>query len=154
MGEHESDAMWVKYATKGIAIQSTFRRLSLSFTTNKSIFIGTVNYIDHLIDDPIPENNLYYPFLYKRKSFQHENELRAILGETDYLSQNLSPDIQERQKAPIGVSIKVDPAKLIKKIFMAPFSPDWQIKLVQSVIRTYGYKFEITKSKMDEEPIY
>ena len=50
MNEHESVAMWKIYqsgAPQGIAIQSTYRRLSEAITDDSGILIGTVAYADY-----------------------------------------------------------------------------------------------------------
>ena len=48
--------MWSSYAEQGygVAIRSTYRRLTRAFTYRNPIYAGRVNYIDHdadLIDD-------------------------------------------------------------------------------------------------------
>ena len=96
---HESEAMWKLYAreTDGIAIKTDFKSLSSSFTCREDVFIGIVNYIDydrHLI----PEDNTFQPYLHKRKSFEHESEIRANV--TEYLAYfrvlafSLSPNVK------------------------------------------------------------
>ena len=74
--------MWDLYikGTEGVAIQSTFRSLTESFSlhADDSIFVGEVSYIDYE-NDWMPEGNLFYAFMHKRKSFEHERELRALL---------------------------------------------------------------------------
>jgi hydroxymethylpyrimidine pyrophosphatase-like HAD family hydrolase len=72
MNDYESAAMWKIYAggKKGIAIQSTFKRLKESFKDNKEddVHIGKVKYIDYT-KNTIPRDNGFYPCVYKRKSF-------------------------------------------------------------------------------------
>lgn len=83
ISEHESAAMWKLYlkSDEGVAIQSTFKRLVESFNDYlKDVYIGKVKYIDYKTD-LIPEGNLFFPYLHKRKSFEYEHELRAIIGE-------------------------------------------------------------------------
>lgn len=36
-----------------------------------------IKYIDYK-KDWIPEKNMFYPFVHKRKSYEHEKEVRAI----------------------------------------------------------------------------
>jgi hypothetical protein len=81
INEYESAAMWKLYleSDEGIAIQSTLGRLNKSLKdTKETIFIGKIKYIDYE-KESIPESNQYYPFLYKRKSFEYEKELRLFL---------------------------------------------------------------------------
>ncbi len=90
INEVQSAAMWQLYSNynQGIAIQSTFKRLRESFSENKKtprfphgqivpVSIGTVDYIDYDKDRNNP-GNLFSVCLTKRKSFEHEHELRAI----------------------------------------------------------------------------
>jgi hypothetical protein len=82
MNEGESAAMWRLYAktNEAICIQSTYEQLKscLPNFTN----IGMVNYIDY-DKEWVPEDSIYNPFLFKRQSFQHEREIRAIIFAKD-----------------------------------------------------------------------
>lgn len=78
MNEHESDAMWRIYArtTDAVAIQSTYAKLFQVLPSQA--FLGVVKYIDY-DSEWMPEGNLFYSFAHKRKSFEHERELRALI---------------------------------------------------------------------------
>lgn len=81
INEHESAAMWKLYlkSDEGIAIQSRYSRLKQSLqAAPEKVYIGKVNYIDYEVDI-VPPWNGFNPFLYKRKSFEHECELRAVI---------------------------------------------------------------------------
>jgi hypothetical protein len=75
LSEFESAAMWKLYiaSNEGVAIQSTFKRLTKSFDsyTEDPVFVGMVKYIDYE-KEWLPEGNAFYPFLHKRKSLHHE----------------------------------------------------------------------------------
>jgi hypothetical protein len=62
-------------------------RLKTSFNEYESnVFIGKVRYIDYQSTDFsnfIDENNPINRFLHKRKSFEHERELRAVVSSSD-----------------------------------------------------------------------
>jgi len=151
LSRHESAAMWRLYlkSNEGIAIQSTFKRLKDSIRDKKhDIFIGKVQYVDYekerITDDPMSS------FLYKRKSFEHELELRAVI-------QELPPKgLSTRSKRPFddGVSVPVDLNLLISKICLAPTSPKWLHELVESVTRKYQLYKEVCQSSLDKKPIY
>ena len=80
--EHESAAMWKVYLSnnEGIAIQSTYQRLmeSLASYNDFEVYVGKIKYIDYE-KEAIPMGNLISPFMYKRKSFEYEDELRALI---------------------------------------------------------------------------
>lgn len=97
----ESAAMWSKYGkgNKAIAVRTTVGKMkrALDRAVNHKIFIGSVNYEIYKPDDHLTESELdmsdeevdrffltksphsLTPFLYKRKSFEYESEVRAII---------------------------------------------------------------------------
>ena len=158
MNEHESDAMWKLYlkTDKGIAIQSTFSKLTESFKNYKDpVYIGIMKYIDYETDW-LPEGNLFFPFLHKRKSFSHENEIRAIVSrvpskkdekgglETD-LSQEAFQD---------GLDVMVELDILVERVVTHPAAPTWFVDLVKSVTNKYGLGKPVDVSKLSERPVY
>ena len=81
INEYESFAMWQIFTQKseGLAIQSTVGKLQKALETDLTFeqYIGEVNYIDYK-KEYIPFENSFFPFLFKRKSFQYEREIRII----------------------------------------------------------------------------
>ena len=81
INEYESFAMWQIFTqnSEGLAIQSTIGRLQKALEPEKNLkqYIGQVNYIDYK-KEYIPFDDLFFPFLFKRKSFQYEREVRII----------------------------------------------------------------------------
>ena len=156
LNDYESAAMWKIYIQKGegIAIQSTFTRLCNSFArSDKDIFVGCVNYSDYE-EDWIPEDNSLAPFLHKRKSFEYENEVRAIFhdfpsGEGEIKSSQILI-FKERK----GIYIPVDLSVLIENIYVSPASSDWFIELVQSIIKKFNLTFEVKRSRLEGDPVY
>jgi len=154
MNQYESAAMWNIYSktNESIAIQSTFKRLKDSLNSNsKKIYIGKVNYADYNTEW-IPEGNMLYPFLYKRKSFEHEKELRAIYFELPpaekeiiYLNQEALHD---------GIYVDIDINELIETIYISPLAEQWFYDLVKSIVRKYNYDFKIRKSDLSNSPVY
>lgn len=81
MNKYESVAMWSIYSLNeyGIAIRTTYKRLCDSFKNfDEDVYVGRVLYIDYE-QDTIPENNALWPYLFKRKSYEYESEIRAVL---------------------------------------------------------------------------
>jgi hypothetical protein len=74
MNPYESAAMWKLYARtdEAVAIQSTYTRLRAALPDDA--YVGVVKYIDYDTDS-IPEDNVFWPYVHKRKSFEHEKEL-------------------------------------------------------------------------------
>ncbi|AFQ16480.1 hypothetical protein P9027_02030 [Bacillus thuringiensis] len=150
INEGESAAMWDLYLSsfEGVAIQSTVSSLKRSLeNTEESICIGSVNYLDYQTD-VIPIDNIYWPYICKRKSFAHEKELRAV-HDTGFLNKFGTID-QEESPVKIGLPIKCDIHSLIENIYVSPNSPRWFEELVRSVCKKYGLDKEVFKSNLYE----
>lgn len=145
MNSYESAAMWQLYAQKneGIAIRSTYARLKESLSSSGRIMqIGMVKYIDYT-SDMIHEGNIFHAIFCKRRSFEHEHELRAV-----FQKPSLVNDLQP------GLYIPCDLDILIDKVFVSPASPNWFKELVSSILKKYDLDKEVKRSDLDEDPIY
>jgi hypothetical protein len=155
ISENESAAMWkLNLKTdEGVAIRSTFRRLadSLKMCTEYTVHIGKVKYIDYETDW-LPEGNAFYPFLHKRRSFEHERELRAVIQKLP-LVEGMGIDLA--QPSPdAGAYVPVDVDLLLETVFVSPAAPAWFHELVSSVVGKYGFNKEVRRSKLGEDPVY
>jgi hypothetical protein len=143
INEYESFAMWQIFTqnSEGLAIQSTIGRLqnALKPETNFDQYIGEVNYIDYK-KEYIPFDDMFFPFLFKRKSFQYEREVRIIT------------DIAENKiKINEGLKINVDINQLIEKIYIHPKSENWYKNLVIQLVKQLGFDFTIEKSDLESD---
>lgn len=144
--EYESAAMWNLYArhSDGIAIESSYSRFISSFENYDefSVYIGTVKYIDYR-SSVIPVDNLYSPFMHKRKSFEHEKELRALINTPlpTYPEGNRYQEIY-------GLHVKVNLDTLINRIFVAPTAEHWIKELLRSILDRYNIEKEIIQSDL------
>lgn len=143
INEYESFAMWQIFTqnSEGLAIQSTIGRIqdSLHLENQFEQHVGEVNYIDYK-KEYIPFDDDFFPFLFKRKSFQYEREVRIISN----LSQH-NLNINE------GVKIDVDINKLIEKIYIHPKSENWYKNLVIQLVKQLGFNFTIEKSDLESD---
>ncbi|KAF2342482.1 DUF2971 domain-containing protein [Flavobacterium tistrianum] len=143
INEYESFAMWQIFTknNEGLAIQSTIKRLQKAVRPENNFdqYIGEVNYIDYK-KEYIPFDDLFFPFLFKRKSFQYEREVR-ILSDTS------KSDIKLND----GLKINVDINQLIEKIYIHPKSENWYKKLVIELVERLGFGFEIEKSDLESD---
>ena len=143
INEYESFAMWQIFTqnSEGLAIQSTIGRLqqSLVAETNLKQYIGEVNYIDYK-KEHIPFDDMFFPFLFKRKSFQYEREVRIIsdIGESDI-------------KINEGLKISININQLIEKIYIHPKSENWYKNLVIQLVKQLGFDFTIEKSDLESD---
>jgi hypothetical protein len=157
INNYESAAMWKLYlkSNEGIAIQTTINRLKESFkNTSKPVFIGEVKYIDY-DNDHIPENNIIYSYLHKRKSFEYEQELRVIYPFMDLVGPDENGVLFSYAKIDeMGYYIEVDLDILIDKIFVSPVAPEWFCDLVKSILEMYHINKEVVRSNLAKDPIY
>lgn len=111
MNDYESEAMWKLYADKGIAIESTIGQLQSSLPNEvqgNRIYVYDVRYEDFDIAE-IEKGHPHYILAVKRKSFEHEKEVRAII--------TLPTDGS-------GLYVKCDLDILITKIHISPLAPE------------------------------
>lgn len=143
INEYESFAMWQIFTqnSEGLAIQSTIGRLqkALEVEQDTEQYIGEVNYIDYK-KEYIPFEDTFFPFLFKRKSFQYEREVRVL------------SDLSDQQiKINDGIKIDIDINQLIEKIYIHPKSENWYKKLVIELVSKLGFDFEIEKSDLESD---
>ncbi|HCF02938.1 hypothetical protein [Flavobacterium sp.] len=143
INEYESFAMWQIFTqnSEGLAIQSTIGRLqkALKPETNLKQYIGQVNYIDYK-KEYIPFDDLFFPFLFKRKSFQYEREVRIISDTSD-----TAITIND------GIKINVDISQLIDKIYIHPKSENWYKNLVIELVSKLDFDITIEKSDLESD---
>jgi hypothetical protein len=143
INEYESFAMWQIFTqnSEGLAIQSTLERLEKALLPENKYkqYIGQVNYIDYK-KEYIPFDDVFFPFLFKRKSFQYEREVRILtdVADTDIILND-------------GLKINVDISHLIEKIYIHPKSENWYKNLVIDIVKQLGFDFKIEKSDLESD---
>lgn len=156
--QKESVAMWDLYTknNEGIAIQSTYSKLSSSIDQDNNFYMGLVQYVDYETADidADPMNR----FFHKLESYAHEKEVRLLI-------KKLPPDIPRSlingREWPFeetingGINVKVDLDILIEQIVVNPNAPAWFYDLVNKItISRYERKFKISTSKLNERPLF
>jgi hypothetical protein len=143
INEYESFAMWQIFTqnSEGLAIQSTIGRLQKALEPEKNLkqYIGQVNYIDYK-KEYIPFDDLFFPFLFKRKSFQYEREVRIISDTSD-----TAITIND------GIKVNVDISQLIDKIYIHPKSENWYKNLVIELVSKLDFDITIEKSDLESD---
>jgi hypothetical protein len=161
LSPRESAAFWGLYAPPrgGVAIRSTFRRLTEAMTDSVSsgsggrenVLAGTVEYIDY-DEGLIPEDNLLFPFVHKRQSYEFESEVRALIVRFPTPAEDGAVDFEG--PAPSGCAVSVDLVKLIEAIHISPGAPPWFARLVGSVVERYGCEAPVRQSDLSAEPVF
>ncbi len=156
---HESTAMRNQYSEKheGVAIKTDFLSLSQSFVCSETIFIGRVDYVDYETAS-FPILNDFAPFLHKRKSSEHEKEIRAINIDFPLPPGLLDPDVDleplDLSKATydVGAYRDVDLSVLVNELIVAPYAEDWFLELVRSIATHFSLEAPITRSSLADTP--
>lgn len=149
LNDRESAAMWKLYGgiNKGIAVQSTFCKMIKAFEElPDNVYIGKIRYIDYqkeVFNGNAPDK--FEPILTKRKSFEHEKELRAVLWETS----------RETLRTNDGSLLaKVNLKELIENIYISPFSPVWYKESVKTIVKKFGLDVPVLQSELDKQPLF
>jgi hypothetical protein len=150
LSDSESEAMWRLYgATYTVAIQSTYARLAdlLPGDIHKGCFIGIVHYSDHHREE-MPEGNVFHPIMHKRRAFEHEREIRAVvwLGDPgEHVRQSLDDN-------PNGILVPISLPQLIESIYISPAAPAWFAETVKGVVEVYRKGTPVIQSDLNRAP--
>jgi hypothetical protein len=140
--EHESAAMWRLYlnSDEGVAIRTDSDSLALALSVSDlQIGLSEVQYVDFETTD-VPYGNTYRPFSFKRLSFAHEQEVRAI-HKTSSEHETLTTYF-----------VSIDLRTFVKAIHVSPTSPTWFGELIERVCTRYGIATPIVRSGLYERP--
>lgn len=156
LSETESAAMWMIYQQegRGVAVQSTWHRLTTSLRTDRSVHGGRVKYIDYNRTF-ISEGNAVEAYMHKRESFAHEKEVRLMM----VLTGRSAPDpahpkqaIDLGPEAPV-IPIPVDLTELVEQVLIAPDAPVWFADLIAQVVTRYGLEVPVRQSDLARDPV-
>lgn len=127
--DYEYDSLWKLYSnTKtGICLVTSAGKLKASIaqtTYTGPIYIGKVNYRDYEREF-IGVSNKFAPIFTKRKEFENEHEVRAII---------VKDDNHQTDEIESGYRIPVDTKMLIEEIILSPSSDESLFVLVKSLL--------------------
>jgi hypothetical protein len=151
---YESVALWHMYSsmTQGVALRSTFRKLTNAMRpySERPIYVGLVRYINYDAE-ALPEDNLFNPFLHKRRIYEFEHELRAVMSDF----QAAPPDAQwPTGEGSLGIRVSVQLTDLLERIHVAPAAQDWFAQLVRTMVDRFAPGVEVRASAMKRDPTY
>ena len=145
--EGESIALWRRYTrtNEAIAIQTRFSKLREALPAN--YYIGQVNYVDSQAYKRC-RNERLYPIMHKRKSFEHERELRVCYVDTYEFSQHMKnpEDYHLSDKTRLVETIPVDVQSLVETVRVAPGAPSWLVELVKDSLILFGYRLPVSQA--------
>jgi hypothetical protein len=144
MNESESAGMWKLYSRSSDAVCVRTDYQTLATVLPDESFLGLVDYVDFRTT-LIPVNNIFSPFLTKRRSFSHEREARAII--VDYETINHVQPLTFKY-------IQVDLRALVKQVFVSPEASDWFRDVVADLVAKYDLSVSVEHSEMNAIPLY
>lgn len=151
LSETESDAMWKLYGNGvGVMLVSTVKRLCGAIKGSYSrhicspnpqeYSIAPISYVDERSKKDLPEFYLQRPWLLKRASFAHEQEIR-VSHEVAWMA--FDPGAE-------GILINLDPRTLISEIVLSPFNPEWAntpiAAALDTLLQARGFALPIRRS--------
>jgi hypothetical protein len=138
--EVESEAMWKLYSASGngIAIESTESQLRDSILDREDLVIADVRYVD-FETDPVEKGHENYGLFLKRKSFEHEKELRGTV---------LLKEVGKGQLVKCNLDI------LITKVHISPLAPPYLKEAVDNICSGSARKLgkPILQSSLFDKP--
>jgi len=165
--DRESVAMWRLYTSgsEGVAVKSTVGRFKRSVAQEgRAVTIAKVQYIDHGIDDDglAPEIDMLSPIFCKRRSYEHEHEVRAIISIPDEVERQIAiskipPALVGEPAASSalgdrGLAVPVDLSALVERIVASPHFPSWAMAALQQVIHFSGLAVVVEPSDLLNRP--
>ena len=150
--EYESEAMWSRYTHRsdGIAVKTKLSSLAASFTDPTAIYIGQISYLDYDTTE-IPETSIFAPSLHKRRSFEHEREVRALILELPSSEgTGFHSGLPEVWKPGKNCTVNLD--ILVNEVVVSPLAEDWLADLVSSMAEMYRLQATVTRSTLADAP--
>jgi hypothetical protein len=156
--DSESEAMWRLYSERGkaVAIETTGDALKESIQSQKSehrVHIYPVKYLDFFDKNLKPSDctveGRYTTPLLKRRSYQHENEVRAFIGR---VPKDLRESANVEYWKPAPVRLPVDVKVLVQRVHVSPYSSEPFGNSVTKVCELLGLRTGVVEpSKMLSE---
>jgi hypothetical protein len=113
-----------------------------------------MKYIDYetgSLEGPRVDSDGFSVFMYKRRSFAYEQEVRIIA--TNGMSLLINDG--DTLKTVPGVRVPVDPRLLIEGVHVAPTTPEWFRDVVKAVVSKYEIAEDLVQqSALAASPIY
>lgn len=134
--EYEQAMMWKMYANGegSVAIRSTFGALVKALPNLETV--GLVSYQRYRKDDPGElRTEMEYYFL-KRRYFEAEREVRAVI-------------FRDAGRKQTGLRMKIDLNDLVERVYVVPRTPKWLRDTLTGVTRQYGLQRNVEPSPND-----
>lgn len=156
LAEGESAAMWSLYGLRGQSVAITARHADLVSQLPAFVKCGPVNYIDFNKDACYHAENKGEDILIlsKRKSFEHEREVRFFFSNHDLVLAFGSWNDAKGASDGTGFYVPVDASGLIRNVYIDPVAPGWFVDLVRHLSDANGLPGRVKQSDLMCEPEY
>jgi hypothetical protein len=157
--------MWQVYSrfNEGLAIQSTFSRLTSSFCgfklipkdlpAPKAIYAGLVYYIDYdhgVFLDRHRALNGFSLLIHKRRSFEYEKEVRVVCR----IPQNCGTPVADMIPRYTGIYVDCDIDRLIETVYVSPSAPTYFLEAVAAICDRFDVKASVIQWDLMSKPHY
>ncbi|HEX6977857.1 MAG TPA: hypothetical protein VF342_01030 [Alphaproteobacteria bacterium] len=151
MNDVESEAMWKLFSSPndGVALVSTYARLRAALPDY--VGIGLVRYIDYTAET-LPGLDMFHWVMHKRKSFEHEREIRAVASW--HTPDEFGGDQIRAQSDAYGYYPRVDVAALVTSVYVHPLAQDWFVDLVRRIVVRFEFDFPVYRSELSAKPLF
>lgn len=157
VNDYENIAMWHYYQgkNKGIAIETTVRDFLNSIGEYRikdnygieTINVAFIKYIDYLKDSMNDKFGFLTPFLYKRKNYEYEQELRFIISLR--MAVEFCVDIPKE-----GIFVPFNYSTGFKRIILSPDSDSEYEARVNEIMNKYNVNIPVSQSELNRTPKY
>jgi hypothetical protein len=115
------------------------------------VFIGEIEYVENHNQIEKPENPsmlslVYSPYFYKRKPFEYEHEVRAIIDVESFV---------HNDPYEFGIPLEINLKALFGKsseVIVSPHADLWVTGTLELIVKRYGFQFPVNRSKLLDPP--
>lgn len=97
------------------------------------------------------EGSIYLPFFHKRRSFEHEKEVRIMVPDLPMVNNNFDRTAENHNP---GIKLAIELDEVIESVYVPPYAPTWYTESVAEVIEKFEYKFRVNPSSLSKPPVY
>jgi hypothetical protein len=90
----------------------------------------------------------------KRKSYEHERELRALIWTPQHGKNAIGDPLVNKFRDLAGLYVPIELEQLITRVYVAPTAPPWIAELLTSVVEKYKLKKVVVQSDLASTPVY
>ncbi len=127
--------MWKLYAREqGIAFATTAGRLSESLTPEPKARLCRVTYVDYRTGSFAHVGNVLSPMTHKRRSFEHEKEVRILRWSSDEV--HIRVPNHPLPELPETVEFPWNPDEVLTAVVVSPYESQSTFNEIESELRT------------------